>query len=855
MPWTVDDPVEPDSLPVLENLSLTTGGRATVLEAAGRRKIRRLGLFQAAAIAVFAVLTAVFAALRHSASASVISWLNLAVTSCTILLVLSYATVYAVSLLRDHDDGNSDRLWALVLMSSVILANNPLFNLDRLDIASFDPADRLPRFWLAAMPVLRYITNAFVMGVMLLFFSCKLASFARAEPLDAPFGFRDFYAYTLTPAILGIALMASLTTAFKVELSPQPLVGIVALLATASREPGTLLTTGLVSGFQVIVLVLFFAFARMTQASFAGKSYAQNRRKQVHHSFFFVHTFVTVAGAAIGTAICAALIDRESGVTAENGPWKETVVLDLPYSTRGGIVFVYSVYSVIQAYVVLTAANKSQSRSRVEREILHRIVGSAKLENESAPRQPSLSLNSRTDLSGKRIHEPNLLALDDVILALNIAWLCYFDEDTIEKVLQTHGYELRGMWVQDTIDVNVMVVESPSQIIVAYRGTVSLANWVTNLKFLQTEHLSPDSGWEEPEWLEKAWKPPKFGARRPMVHRGFWSAYSATRIELLREVEACSQAAPGRRVLVTGHSLGGALATLCAFDMATSLKGTPRNLISLRTFGSPRVGNRAFTRRFAAAVHDSFRIVNRYDIVTSVPANTWPISFEHVSRPVLIDSDGNWIMDPLYSDIRLFSGSRVMPHMMPSYRNSIRAFIQSCGSSVASSFASDHFWDFSALAGGEDAQLADLVNETMILKRGASLGPRLFAQISSNAEAENAERLEVARIISASQAAFPSPPGSPTDDRSDHSGRGGSLRRRLDDNSAWRTDVDKAWMRMSARLGSIGQTAPFVRSGTMPRAPEVDTGPVRRTVVGASRRFDEYQAVLARRLEDVGEEV
>ena len=49
----------------------------------------------------------------------------------------------------------------------------------------------------------------------------------------------------------------------------------------------------------------------------------------------------------------------------------------------------------------------------------------------------------------------------------------------------------------------------------------------------------------------------------------------------------------------TGHSLGGALATLAAYDIATAAEAAGRQLnLACYTFGCPRVGNHAFARDF-----------------------------------------------------------------------------------------------------------------------------------------------------------------------------------------------------------------------------------------------------------------
>ena len=50
------------------------------------------------------------------------------------------------------------------------------------------------------------------------------------------------------------------------------------------------------------------------------------------------------------------------------------------------------------------------------------------------------------------------------------------------------------------------------------------------------------------------------------------------------------QLSESAEIYVTGHSLGGAIATICAFDLAT--RGL--NLRGVVTFGSPRLGNSEF---------------------------------------------------------------------------------------------------------------------------------------------------------------------------------------------------------------------------------------------------------------------
>jgi hypothetical protein len=65
-------------------------------------------------------------------------------------------------------------------------------------------------------------------------------------------------------------------------------------------------------------------------------------------------------------------------------------------------------------------------------------------------------------------------------------------------------------------------------------------------------------------------------------------------------------------LFITGHSMGGALAVLTAWRLATL--GRPP--VATYTFGAPRVGDTTFCSGYALP---TYRIVNRLDIVPEVP--------------------------------------------------------------------------------------------------------------------------------------------------------------------------------------------------------------------------------------------
>jgi len=120
------------------------------------------------------------------------------------------------------------------------------------------------------------------------------------------------------------------------------------------------------------------------------------------------------------------------------------------------------------------------------------------------------------------------------------------------------------------------------------------------------------------------------------IHKGFGEALQEVWPRLEAYLKGLRAERPQRTFWFTGHSLGGALATLAA-DRFGQVAG-------LYTFGSPRVGDTAFHDDFSIP---AYRFVNNQDIVPRVP----PFGFydngitlgeyRHVGQPKFIDADGH----------------------------------------------------------------------------------------------------------------------------------------------------------------------------------------------------------------------
>lgn len=83
-------------------------------------------------------------------------------------------------------------------------------------------------------------------------------------------------------------------------------------------------------------------------------------------------------------------------------------------------------------------------------------------------------------------------------------------------------------------------------------------------------------------------------------------------------------------IFITGHSLGGALASLFTLDMAVSL---PDVGVTSITFASPRVGSSNWQTVYEQSYNlknKTIRVRNLYDLVPKAPPSEWPFSFKDV---------------------------------------------------------------------------------------------------------------------------------------------------------------------------------------------------------------------------------
>ncbi len=167
-------------------------------------------------------------------------------------------------------------------------------------------------------------------------------------------------------------------------------------------------------------------------------------------------------------------------------------------------------------------------------------------------------------------------------------------------------------------DAQAFIAVDGNRIVVSTKGTKSWKDVLQDAKF---------------ELVEV-----KFGDRKVRMEKGFYEDYEALRDRIVEEVRILASRLKDPKVLVTGHSLGGAIASGLATDLGT------RDLRpDVWTFGSPRPGDASFMRLFNEVVGESWRIVHLRDLVPGVPKG---FGYQHVDVFHHIDDMGREVPSP-----------------------------------------------------------------------------------------------------------------------------------------------------------------------------------------------------------------
>ncbi len=219
--------------------------------------------------------------------------------------------------------------------------------------------------------------------------------------------------------------------------------------------------------------------------------------------------------------------------------------------------------------------------------------------------------------------------------ALLLAKLCnaaYLDQGPAQKATEQLGL-LGFVWIDLTehfTDLYAIAAGGPEFVVIAFRGTKSLDDWMTDLQ------ATPVSF----PWIFTS------GPDVGNIHAGFghslvdaWGQIAAAIKKLFPAPDVAAAMPQPPTLWLTGHSLGGALAVIAGAAFSMWSNAPIRSVSGIYTFGQPRVGLFEFCSNYDHLLSTkTFRFVNNQDLVPRVPFRGW--DYADVGQMIHFDSSG-----------------------------------------------------------------------------------------------------------------------------------------------------------------------------------------------------------------------
>ncbi|KAK9807450.1 hypothetical protein WJX73_008432 [Symbiochloris irregularis] len=242
---------------------------------------------------------------------------------------------------------------------------------------------------------------------------------------------------------------------------------------------------------------------------------------------------------------------------------------------------------------------------------------------------------------------------------------------SLEEAMSFYGLTSSELFWEKASDTKMLMAWNRNTVVVAFRGTASISNAWSDLQAYPSVHL------------------PRRGniLQRPKVHSGFqkcWRRNAFDNTVKARIVEMLKSGELERgnvQFYVTGHSLGGALATLASFSFATAAEEANYSQtygthlpVTCYTFGAPRTGNHTFAREYENLVPDTWHLINDQDAVPR--SGKFMFVFKRGGHRVIINAQGDMIVRPLSIEASLRQvpgGMSVSQHLLAAYTTSLMA--------------------------------------------------------------------------------------------------------------------------------------------------------------------------------------
>lgn len=154
-----------------------------------------------------------------------------------------------------------------------------------------------------------------------------------------------------------------------------------------------------------------------------------------------------------------------------------------------------------------------------------------------------------------------------------------------------------------------------NSLFISFRGTWAIQEWINNFNISQVSKYDiTDEFRDIPVCMENN--------NKVMIHKGFVKLYSEIKYSFIKQIE--NNADKNTPIIISGHSLGAAIATILGLDL--KLLGYNCCVYS---FSSPRIGNKEFSKTVTDSKLPVFRINNTEDTIPDTPTSVSPNFTNH----------------------------------------------------------------------------------------------------------------------------------------------------------------------------------------------------------------------------------
>jgi len=204
----------------------------------------------------------------------------------------------------------------------------------------------------------------------------------------------------------------------------------------------------------------------------------------------------------------------------------------------------------------------------------------------------------------------------EVIQSVYLSKVCYLyskNHNAINEFKYLNEYN-KVFYINDKTNNYLSIITyNDNKINIAFRGTFNKNNLMLNFNAKQQKYFNNSI----------------------KIHAGYLNIYLNFKEKLLIIINNIIKNNDIKLFIITGHSLGGCIGTICAIDLFDYYNKHNYNF-RCYTFGSPKIGNKNFANYYNSKIKYSYRFVNKNDIFCFFP----PIFiYSHIGHTIYLNND------------------------------------------------------------------------------------------------------------------------------------------------------------------------------------------------------------------------